>query len=523
MILKFKNYFYTIWYLKAEQIIFQIWRKLKPVTIRECEISSQIIAVSNIRFFQVSYCDYDMFNKRILVFDQEYDFDTFPKYDTKLKARDYLVDFSFFYLEFLISRNSNADFVEFFLKSFLSKRFDHPYILHPYTASKRIPVYLNLLSNYQQNSEIISLTKTLLNLDVAFLKNNIEYHIGANHKLTNLCSLCIASYIIKDKELLKYRTLYEQEFLNQFSNGSHYERSFSYCKQMLYEFCLVAQLEKKYFLKNKSLMIKVLNQLVIKNTAGCINFGDNIDEQCCALDWLVEFFEKNYKIKVKHDTNSIFMQTSDRYVCYHSKALNCSIDAGYPTPSHQPGHANDSTGAIVASFNGYEIISSSGTSTYNRSTQRELERSRFAYSKPVSEGTSQDVWSSFRVAKRRIPKLKFLNHNVVELNVYTSAGMFSRQVKVSERDILEVTDRFERNGIHQTQFILSEGIEVCLVNAHRLILKGSHCNVEVIVSDGTEILLGKIDIGVRYRQLRCATVLTFETKKTEIWTNWRLM
>jgi uncharacterized heparinase superfamily protein len=80
------------------------------------------------------------------------------------------------------------------------------------------------------------------------------------------------------------------------------------------------------------------------------------------------------------------------------------FDAAPVGPDYQPGHAHADTLAFELSVTGERVISSSGTSTYEKGEQRIFERSTRAHNTVEVDGqNSSEIWASFRVARRARP------------------------------------------------------------------------------------------------------------------------
>jgi uncharacterized heparinase superfamily protein len=77
------------------------------------------------------------------------------------------------------------------------------------------------------------------------------------------------------------------------------------------------------------------------------------------------------------------------------------VDAGAIGPDYIPGHAHSDTLNFLLHASGIPIIVDTGTSTYERSARRQLERSTISHNTVEVSGRNQsEVWSSFRVGRR---------------------------------------------------------------------------------------------------------------------------
>ena len=77
------------------------------------------------------------------------------------------------------------------------------------------------------------------------------------------------------------------------------------------------------------------------------------------------------------------------------------MDAGPIGPNYQPGHAHADSLQILLNYKGKAILVDTGTSTYNKSKRRQLERSTVSHNTVTIDGkNSSAVWGGFRVGKR---------------------------------------------------------------------------------------------------------------------------
>ena len=79
-------------------------------------------------------------------------------------------------------------------------------------------------------------------------------------------------------------------------------------------------------------------------------------------------------------------------------------DVGEIGPDHLPSHAHADTLSFELSLRGQRVLVNGGTSTYEVTAERLLQRGTAAHNTVVVDGVdSSEVWSSFRVARRARP------------------------------------------------------------------------------------------------------------------------
>ena len=520
MILKIIQYYNTIKYLKFRQLIFQFYRRIRPVSNGKNQIIISDCKKLVLDFYRHKY--YDIINKDVFIFGKNvFDFEK----QIQVFPEDYMYRFSFNYYEFLLSDNMDTKVRDNFIRNLENAYNDDKYFLHPYTCSKRIIVLFCLLSKQNCGEEIQALIRKQLNVDLSFLIRNIEYHIDANHLLTNYLALALGYNFTNHPSLEKYVELYKKEFMQQFASGSHYERSYSYANQLLYEFTLFHQsVGSRNIDGTFDLFMDALDVLRLKKLTCCTMFGDNVDEQCCDIDWLQSYALRYGNTKALKNYSNRFVQTPDDYVCFLGDNLRIAIDAGGPSPSFQPGHAHDSTGAVLVSLQGDEFLTCSHTSTYANTDQRLLERSRHSYSAPLSCGQAQQVWSAFRVAKRREPEVKVLSAFEVELRIEGAIQSVYRSVKILDDHSMsfQIVDRFKPHiDRYASHYLLHESIKIKHVECGIEFFSSSFGKILLTVDSDVEIACSQVCIGQSYGHTKNVSCVTLTSNSSIIKTEWK--
>lgn len=398
---------------------------------------------------------------------------------------DYMYEFSLCYLDFLpqLSAESSCEAVGPVIIELRNSK----YFYHPYVVAKRI----------QSSVEFLSTTKGIglrhrrilieqICTDYEHLRRNIEYQIDGNHLLTNFASLSIASSVLGYSSSERWAKRYWQEFDAQFRDGLHFERSVSYTKQLISEALLVFQISKvQPALQASDRILNVLTFLCEIEKLGIrLNFGDNIEEQAPELAELL-----SYSLRIIGGTASKFEIATPTVVSGYAIAANsnlaCSIDIGVPSPSYQPGHAHDSTGGVEISVDGAEIFGCGGISTYEDTKVRSSERSRWSYSKVTSVGVMQDVWKSFRVARRIDPEVS-IKGDCILMRAPLKGKAWTRRVELHD-SFLNVID--ELGGAELTcRYIINPEFTLRKRNAKTLEILGNGKSYQcTCVCDGIDI------------------------------------
>lgn len=440
MLSKITLYLYTAKYLKFRQIIWLCRRRFwkKP----QRHIANAILKLRKPRQPQYNIkfpCAHVVRGSTHCLLGRSFGCKQDIWCDFKSFSDDYIVKFSAHYLDFLNSKNLGM-LEKFNLLNDYYEIADSVYLWHPYTCSRRIINISNYVCSSALEDSHLLILKSILETEYEFLLDNIEYDIDANHLLTNYCALaCSESLLCLTK---KYGKKYFTEFKKQFLGGLHYERSFSYHSLMINEFILACHIldemdEVKSFFKNKNIHKLYAFLLGLESYP---QFGDSFSESF--LDDLDNV--KKYLVP-QDEVNDAWFEIGG-YCFYSSSDLKIVIDGGMPSPKYQPGHAHSSTFAINIFYQGKELVTNIGTNSYTPNQIRVKQRSQASYSSPQPSGglNLQEVWSSFRVARRRKVITSFSQN---KLSI-TCNGI-TRTVEVRQKTIT-----IEDQGVEKTQLIV---------------------------------------------------------------------
>lgn len=466
---RLRKYVVALSYLKFRQIAYQCIRFLKPISKPAKALSHRNIKLDHdIKF--LSNSSVAVSNNLICIFDE-------PVYDLNKKkiltkpSFDYLYFFSFLYFDFIHHVNTATIVKNFF--DDIGKLESSEYFYHPYVTSKRI---INLII-YCSKSNIESMDENIyssiinqIHKDASYLRTNIEFHIDGNHLLTNYASLAIYYKSFNEKVGDIYFKNFLEQFYIQFEKKIHYERSVSYTSQLLHESILVFQFYQPIipYKALKMLESSILTLKSLDSLSNRLEFVDNIFEQSYATKEISNLYENVFNKNIEHREIVSPYVVCD-YINIFNKNFSISLDGGTPSPSFQPGHSHDSTGGVEMSYKSIPVIISGGVSTYEGGSRRLEERSRFNYSKVISEGPFQDTWSSFRVSHRTTPVITY-NDYKIHCSLKRGNKKFERKIILHDEE-LSIYDLSSGIGLMRSQFIISPFCEIYKKNDTSLIIK----------------------------------------------------
>lgn len=409
-------------------------------------------------------------------------------------AGDYMHEFSLCYFDFLNLHRHNLSQAK--IENIVRELQGSHHFFHPYVACKRIQNLIVFLSiEPKKNDDLRAILARRISIDYAHLKKNIEYHIDANHLLSNFAALAMAASVLGDQSENRRIEKYWAEFERQFLDTLHFERSVSYTKQLIHEALIVWQVtkarpgkENQERISQAICFMKAVSKIGLK-----LNFVDNIEEQSFELGELEDLFSLITE-KSGNDLEIGAATLTSGYVIAANSNYSYSLDVGVPSPAFQPGHAHDSTGGMEIAIDGHEIFGCGGISTYEDTQVRSNERSRFSYSKVTSFGVIQDVWKSFRVAKRRTPSVSITNTDVT-MHVIRKGSEWVRKVELNA-EFLCIHDQTLNSGL-TARYILYPNCELKHIGAKTFELARGE-NEYIFIAECDECQIGFEAFGDHY-------------------------
>jgi hypothetical protein len=285
------------------------------------------------------------------------------------------------------------------------------------------------------------------------LFNNPEYHLLGNHLLENGFSLFFGAYYFKDEILYKESCKILKNELDEqiLEDGAHFELSTMYHQIMLYRVLDCIQLVKlnnwkqdtmEVFLVEKaSQMLSWLHEVTFKN--GDIPMVN--DSTFDIAPSSKELFSYAQKLDI-HDSKIPLSDSG--YRMFKKGRYELFTDEGNVGASYQPAHVHSDTFNFVLYNNNQPIIVDTGTSTYEKNSLRQKERSTAAHNTvKIGEQEQTEVWGGFRVAKRaKVIQLIEDNNSVTAThNGYANFGIFHSRKFFVNKNTIDILDTISEN------------------------------------------------------------------------------
>lgn len=288
----------------------------------------------------------------------------------------------------------------------------------PYPSSLRIVNWIRYdLTGYAlTESALESLSNQLRTL-----YRNIEYHIQANHLLTNGKALLFGGTFFNGNEAKQWfhkavKILTKEIPEQTLSDGGNYERSPMYHSIVLKDLLDILNLLRCYdntsfedltFLQDQclrysQLMFNWLKQL--RHPNGHIPlFNDSalgIAPTFCEIEKYAQRLDLSWSTSTDSKQGLIDFPESGYFKYYNGSY--CLIGDSAPVgPDYQPGHAHADTLTFELSIGELPVLVDTGTSTYTEHPRRDIERATHSHNTlTVNSLNSSDVWGHHRVARR---------------------------------------------------------------------------------------------------------------------------
>ena len=398
------RYFRTIRYIKPVQAYYRLRYIILPgrkrIKIPEkysINISRNSYSISPPALSPISYKNGNIFeflNLQKKFKDRiDWNFDGYGK----------LWNYNLNYFDYLHQPGMNVDEGIYLIEDYCRNIPDIKNGLKPYPLSLRCFNWIKFLINNQIDDDFIN---RCLWAQFSLLKNNLEYHLLANHILENGFALLYGSLYFDDKRLYNdAKRILTRELEEQIlSDGGHFELS-----PMYHQIVLGRLLDCINLIGSEPTIADDLLRLMQNKTAYMIGwlrhitFNDgNIPLLNDSARGIAPHTNRLIKYAENLEINKIDVDLGDSgYRKISGEKFECVIDVGHIGPDYQPGHAHADTFTFELYVDNKPYIVDCGTSTYEPGERRSIERGTGAHNTVLCHNeNSSEVWSSHRVGRR---------------------------------------------------------------------------------------------------------------------------
>jgi uncharacterized heparinase superfamily protein len=248
------------------------------------------------------------------------------------------------------------------------------------------------------------------------LTRSIEYHLGGNHLLANAMALVFAGAFFDGPEADGWRVcglqLLGDEIREQIlADGAHFELSPMYHSLILESVLDLSGLERTYphvlaeplaAMDLTEVAVRMARWLAdIRHPDGQIPyFNDAAFGIAPSPEQLLSYARRRGAVADRSDSHLTVLKESG-FAILSRPPFHAIFRCGRIGPDYLPAHAHADTLSFELSLGRDRLISNSGTSTYERGSDREWERSTAAHATVEVDGVSSaETWASFRVGRR---------------------------------------------------------------------------------------------------------------------------
>lgn len=289
----------------------------------------------------------------------------------------------------------------------------------PYPTSIRI---VNWIKRDLAEPILTHASRRSLFLQARWLRQNIEYHLLANHLWMNAKALLFAGLYFQGNEASRWRACalrILQEQLNEqvLDDGGHFERSAMYHSLFVEDILDILNINNAYGLENDVEWLEAATRMldwlaVMSHPDGeIVLFNDAAIGIAGTLDMLEQYSSRLGVVRGRVDMKVVQELSETGYIRVDLGEFSLFIDVAPIGPDYQPAHGHADTLGFELSIGKNRVLVDGGTSCYGVTEERLRQRGTAAHNTITIDGLdSSEVWSGFRVARRaRVREL-----NVVE-------------------------------------------------------------------------------------------------------------
>ena len=374
----------------------------------------------------------------------------------------------------------------------------------PYPLSLRI---VNTVKYIRRKNDERTDWLSSLALQAKALEQRVEHHIRANHLFENGKALVFAGTFFEGPTaqtwLQKGLRIIDAECREQFlPDGGHYELSPMYHGTMLWNLCdLICLAEASrvpMLLERTPTWRKLLSRgldwyaAMTHPDGGIAFFNDaalGIAPDLRTVEHYAELLGVAKASNAKRETPPSLVQLdASGYLRVDLGARSVAIiDVARVGPDYQPGHAHADVLSFELSLNGRRVLVNSGTSTYERGSERDAQRGTAAHNTVIiDDRNSSDTWAGFRVGRRARPRLLEVKHERGQIVVHAMHDGYRRLLNGathrrvwtwSTREVV-IRDYLDGRFGHATAHYYFHPDVEAQIDAH------DPCQVNLVLADG---------------------------------------
>lgn len=361
------------------------------------------------------------------------------------------------YFDWLFDNKLNLQVAEYAILDWICKNADsRAETWEPYPMSRRLISWVKWLKKNEKNL-IVSTVKCIseaIECQLNRLFRDIEYHIQANHVITNLQAILAAVDYLLSQNFALHKDFKKiaDELINQlnlqfFADGGHFERSPMYHVEMMAAVedikDTLERLVKRQQIKHVLVMqMQFTLSLCVKKLARMQIWLSKLTHP----DGKVAMFGDSAAVagNLNYEPKLVELLKESGFFIYRKKPIYFVLSVSAPSPSFQPGHSHCDALSFELSFQNKKIITDTGCGSYQNFEVREHCRKSLSHNIPQIEHLDQsEMYDCFKVGARAQVMAKNFDErrNLLEMTVLDRYGQyFTRKVLFGE-NYIEVSDK----------------------------------------------------------------------------------
>jgi hypothetical protein len=299
----------------------------------------------------------------------------------------------------------------------------------PYPASVRSINALRSLGLFGDRVSASSRVRLLLatHSQLAWVEDNLEVHLRANHLLKNLTALAWGSLAFSGHDALRWRThlqeLWAEVDEQVLPDGGYFERSPMYHVTVLSDLleilalCRVADAPVPAWVPDRLERMTLALQLLSRSVGSLHLFDDAANGERPGPLEVIELAHRVLGGEFPQPTGHFALRETGYHGWIDPAGKDkIVIDAGPPGPSYQSGHAHCDMLSFELDLAGRQVVVDSGVHGYGGDTFRDYVRSTRAHNTlRIGAKEQHEVWATFRMGRRG---------EMLEADSRTSEGKF---------------------------------------------------------------------------------------------------
>ena len=464
MLRKIGNYYWTIRYLKPEQVLWRLGKKLgmkcalagtvsrvqgeaRQIGVRELEHDNQFLARFSVKELMEDRVTF-LHESETIRWEGEW----------HVEGRSHLWNFNLHYFEYL--HPLAKAFIDTGDKKYLDKtvRMIRGWIAanpaerggdgwSAYTISLRLTNWLAFLAAVggEVDDDFRCGMEESMFAQYAHLSTHLEKDILGNHYFENLKTLVLCALYFHDEAFLptalaEFRRECREQIL---PDGMHFELSPMYHKIVLEGLLRVAIALREAGMADAPLeaMAKEMLDAAFTMEDGLSRtplFNDSGDNVAKSLEAL---FSAAKHLGLLPEWKPALPDSG--YYFLKKGKWKLIVDAGAAGPDYIPGHAHCDAMSFELFRDGQPVLVNCGTYAY-QCAERHYFRSAQAHNTVQAAGVEQsEIWSTFRLARRSETRVLAVSDNEISMEMLDYRGNRIRRDIRLEEDCLRINDRAE--------------------------------------------------------------------------------